>query len=603
MNKSTRIVKKLLALFLVVLMSIESFAAVVGDNDGAAFITKAEFESLKNDFQTQINTYNTSLDAKIDGAIANYLNGIKVAIKKELKPLVENWKLIRWTNDIDIYGQKLTWNRSTKAKSIQDKKWFKPTHEDRRMFWTLGWKLSHTQFSETFNVFRYTIYPWTTNAEHAVAPINITGGEASRGAEVLYLRLQDLTDHCRLMTGQVHHFRNRRCDYFFFDLGTSWQGTLTKIDDGTTKDWSWAQSRWAPATDTDMTTGGVQASKKVTNMGTSGTELINLEVYAMRNNRNAGNLFKFRDIADATGLKIPFVWLDYDAWGDCISSKQYLDYYTQNPSGTDYDKYYQTSDAEWAQGMTVTQMHASDSTAQEYYNQVNTISQMMLGNDTDIIVNIERYNKASKHAGQNPRVLEKAKFWPLSAHIKGYTVSNAQYPWNADTSANEMSVDTPFTFSLPGWEQIKFKEIESGNYKVNGNYLQLGQGIPLIQDATEVGDLKISFDISTKYVLDLKEKNKNAYISLCKKHYLEEHITDNDYVDAYIGNVDTSKTTATTRKIKRYAWNGASTANGKVELTVPIKKGDNIWFRMAPQDTSGGYYVEMSNFKLILETQ
>ena len=46
MRKSTRIVKRLLALFLVVLMSIESFAAVVGDNDGAAFITKAEFDSL-----------------------------------------------------------------------------------------------------------------------------------------------------------------------------------------------------------------------------------------------------------------------------------------------------------------------------------------------------------------------------------------------------------------------------------------------------------------------------------------------------------------------------------------------------------------------------
>ena len=57
MNRSTWI-KRAVATFLVVLMSINSFAAVVGDNDGAAFITKAEFESLKNDFQTQINNYN-----------------------------------------------------------------------------------------------------------------------------------------------------------------------------------------------------------------------------------------------------------------------------------------------------------------------------------------------------------------------------------------------------------------------------------------------------------------------------------------------------------------------------------------------------------------
>ncbi len=78
MRKSTRIVKRLLALFLVVLMSIDSFAAVVSDNDGSAFITKAEFDSLKNNFQSQIDQYNTSIDSKIDGAIASYLAGIKV---------------------------------------------------------------------------------------------------------------------------------------------------------------------------------------------------------------------------------------------------------------------------------------------------------------------------------------------------------------------------------------------------------------------------------------------------------------------------------------------------------------------------------------------
>ena len=76
MNKSTKILKRFLALFLVVLMSINSFGAVVSDNDGSAFITKAEFDSLKNDFQSQIDQYNTSIDSKIDGAIASYLAGI-----------------------------------------------------------------------------------------------------------------------------------------------------------------------------------------------------------------------------------------------------------------------------------------------------------------------------------------------------------------------------------------------------------------------------------------------------------------------------------------------------------------------------------------------
>ena len=69
MKESNKKIKKALATFLIVLMSIESFAAVVGDNDGAAFITKAEFDSLKNDFQSQLDHYSLPLDNKIYGAI------------------------------------------------------------------------------------------------------------------------------------------------------------------------------------------------------------------------------------------------------------------------------------------------------------------------------------------------------------------------------------------------------------------------------------------------------------------------------------------------------------------------------------------------------
>lgn len=89
MNKGLRLIKRMVALILVLLLSIENFAAVVSDNDGAAFITKAEFDSLKNNFQSQIDQYNTSIDAKIDGAIASYLSGIN--IKKD-----EIMKLMLW---------------------------------------------------------------------------------------------------------------------------------------------------------------------------------------------------------------------------------------------------------------------------------------------------------------------------------------------------------------------------------------------------------------------------------------------------------------------------------------------------------------------------
>ena len=75
--------KKIIAIALIFIISANSFAAVVSDNDGSAFITKAEFDSLKNNFQSQIDQYNISIDNKIDGAIAAYLAGIKTVISSK----------------------------------------------------------------------------------------------------------------------------------------------------------------------------------------------------------------------------------------------------------------------------------------------------------------------------------------------------------------------------------------------------------------------------------------------------------------------------------------------------------------------------------------
>lgn len=79
MNKGIRLIKRMMALLLVLILSIESLGAVVSDNDGSAFITKAEFDSLKNNFQSEIEQYNTSIDSKIDGAIAAYLAGLTLS--------------------------------------------------------------------------------------------------------------------------------------------------------------------------------------------------------------------------------------------------------------------------------------------------------------------------------------------------------------------------------------------------------------------------------------------------------------------------------------------------------------------------------------------
>ena len=125
MKKSTRIVKRLFELFLVVLMSINTLGAVVSDNDGSAFITKAEFDSLKNNFQSQIDQYNTSIDSKIDGAIASYLAGINLKKKRQIEPTVSNYADMVWKRKPDMYGNLVTWTSAT-ASTEQTNTWVIP---------------------------------------------------------------------------------------------------------------------------------------------------------------------------------------------------------------------------------------------------------------------------------------------------------------------------------------------------------------------------------------------------------------------------------------------------------------------------------------------
>ena len=97
--------KRVLTYILIIFCSISSFAAVVGDSDGAAFVTKAEFEEMKNNFNLQINKYNESIDSKIDGVIASYIDGIRILLRETRKPLIsstDHWLMYN-KNDYPTY--------------------------------------------------------------------------------------------------------------------------------------------------------------------------------------------------------------------------------------------------------------------------------------------------------------------------------------------------------------------------------------------------------------------------------------------------------------------------------------------------------------------
>lgn len=76
-------VNKVIMMLICILLLTTSYtkAAVISDNDGSAFITKAEFEAMKKNFNTQVERYNESIDSKIDGAIASYLAAMTVKME------------------------------------------------------------------------------------------------------------------------------------------------------------------------------------------------------------------------------------------------------------------------------------------------------------------------------------------------------------------------------------------------------------------------------------------------------------------------------------------------------------------------------------------
>lgn len=100
-----KIITSILLLNLIFTCIVNPFyAAIVSDNDGAAFVTKAEFETLKSNFSNQINNYEDSIDYKIDGAIAAYLAGMKLQKTSREKMLHFDWKNIEFIN-YEIYPE------------------------------------------------------------------------------------------------------------------------------------------------------------------------------------------------------------------------------------------------------------------------------------------------------------------------------------------------------------------------------------------------------------------------------------------------------------------------------------------------------------------
>ena len=239
-------VKKLLALFLVVLMSINTFGTVVSDNDGSAFITKAEFDSLKNNFQSQIDQYNTSIDSKIDGAIASYLAGITVAKVSTLVDMITpaknknayNVGFVRWetpntTRDVPDVSAGFYWNRL----------WRSGYGSETEGKWRGGYIISNgAAWAGNVNDYRY--HNWDQPAENYDSYyylVNFPFGQQDTAVRRTINNTSDWT---------LTNANRNRCTFNLRNLhnGFNWGGLTAEVDEFNNMEGARFLSDFTPAT-------------------------------------------------------------------------------------------------------------------------------------------------------------------------------------------------------------------------------------------------------------------------------------------------------------------------------------------------------------------
>ena len=553
MRKSTRVFKKYIAIFLIVLMSINTLGAVVSDNDGSAFITKAEFDSLKNNFQSQIDQYNTSIDQKIDGAIASYLQGIKVAVSENVSLLVKNYQDIRWLRDLYIYGKYKKWTTNSAYTSQLTNDWFKPSMNEKRM----NLRETGIYIYDTFS----TAWQMTTNGFYFVATKSEAGitFNGARGYEtnpccptMAAYMLKDKTGW------YVDSYRN------FFVLAPYLVSNIHTVN--MLAGYQYQIADYVPAL----------RDFRVYTVDDTSTVL----KYQIDYNEN-GNPNKLRSLESVLNIDNcdwPTVWNSLNLWdGDKFSSAT-----KANPNGWGNML---TSDY-FNRGCT---WHRIDTNAGE---QLTVFRYGMFGKDNDILTNVARYDHSQGERG----IYDFTGATEYASVYGNFTKCKIQ---NFGRNLSDFDGESVYTINIPGSFSVQhfptatLSELSSHNFSYNGNYLNMGQGIPIIIDnSTNNAYLQISFDYDVCNILDNAHSENAIDIDIRNADFLTK---DGAYKNGYEGLVSPTSTATSEKTLHNYKIDSASR---KAELTVPISIDESIWMRIAPNSTTKGLYAKMSNLSV-----
>ena len=567
-GKRLKMAKGALCLIFAFLLSINSFAAIVSDNDGSAFVTKAEFEAMKRDFAEQVTNYNNSIDRKIDGAIAAYLAGIKTVTSEASKVLVDNYSDMIWVSDYNIYGKWKKWTDNTTYTSDTTNRWFAPSlNEKRHTFRDRGGNI-YSNWSQAWT-YQTTGFEYTANAASNGVSSAVAAGwarEAFSGVPVLTLQLRKDDEGNWLVNKPLNVYA---MSPHSMSKDHGWTAATGESA------YAWANRRWIVT--------GIEILDK------AATEILKFKVTARRLDTSAAppaEGWTYTDTLTPENFPFPCTWCDDD----------------HNAGGAYTDKFDTQTQAYNASGITVSNYFSTGCTWHKFDGDSRTkqyefLKNMMLGRTNSQQVNAAYYVIYRGERGQYD-FSKSTTSGSWSGNIRALSTRNRYLPIQSDgITTDRLSVSTPISFAVPHWPTENLRDLTSGRFVYNNKGLKYGEGFPLRIDNQTNGYLQISFDYSCQGIINGgKLSNQDLRIDMRKENFLS---TETNWVEGYKGLVNPDSTSESLVTLGGYRY---STTDGKIKLTVPMKRDESLWIRICPWDSTKGYCVRWSNLHMTMNT-
>lgn len=573
MIKMYRIKNRIICVVISILLSVNCFCAVVSDNDGSAFITKAEFDSLKNNFQSELDSYNSAIDSKIDSAIASYLAGISVSKTTSKEPYISNYNEIMWQPNYKVYGKWKKWtNRTTKTESSSNV-WFTPALAEKRLSWRSNgwrvWDIMEMAMGELVMGFVGEITSMSNGLAEGVGGYASWSGHAQTCPTLVLSLKKDDATNIWYMPNEDSLLTNMNV---LTNETYSNPHTVDKISGIWLYEWGFHNNpvrlNAAPVFSTPDSGQYLKYKYKVTQSDGS------------------SNLSEYQSIMSKNNTTFPFVW----SQSSCFNDAGYAA--SSNASVTSSadrcDSTFFTTGCTW---------HYLDSGSKT--SQLDLLCNMQLGTNYDQDVNIAK-QISSKSEGKGYDMSESTQFATASGNFSKECITQPSYIYPAGDGGWTYSVN--FSIKVPHWPTQKLRQQTSNKFIYDGTPLKLGQGLPLFIKSNQKGDVQVTFDYNINYALNSTDytSSQYLYLDLKKGDFLDKSTATSQFYEAYNDIVESSKTTQPKYRYMNYVYPAQT---GKIKMTIPIEKGESIWLRIRPSNDSGGYYAKMKNLDVKFVTE